>query len=452
MAPPAVAAELPGPPPELAPELTPESDPLSRPLLDSDPFGIRASLTATKTTPSGAPEPEDIPVVFKPTPQPEPSPEPSPTPAPEPTLPQPAATNSVDDKPISDDDFVAPEGWVAAPLPQDPPADQVVSGGQSPRDRKVLAAWGCALVVGMVLLGAAALHVGPDWLDGVGAIAVLTTYAWAVTARTGGRQVLFSILALVIGVVAVLVDGPVLRSGAAVLTCVVSGVLAVVITVPARNFIAAAREVVVATAVASVGAFATVGFAPSASTTRFEYVTLAVGFAVLFSLVWRFAAGLHGLGTRGLAIVVVGTVVLVGSLVYTELLRHFEVSTMFSTGSDFSEWLRGTIGAVPRPITFLLGVPALVWGVHMRARRRQGWWVCTFGAAATLPVAQRLVNLDTSYVEAGLQTTYSVAIGLLVGYAVIRLDLRFTGQRGARARAAEEAHAVRPEPPRFAPL
>src|SRR5690606_26115724 len=101
VAPPAVAAELPGPPPELAPELTPESDPLSRPLLDADPFGIRAALTATKTTPSGAPEPEDIPVVFKPTPQPEPipepspepRPEPSPTPAPEQTLPRPAATN-----------------------------------------------------------------------------------------------------------------------------------------------------------------------------------------------------------------------------------------------------------------------------------------------------------------------------------------------------------------------
>src|SRR5690606_19450333 len=135
-------------------------------------------------------------------------------------------------------------------------------------------------------------------------------------------------------------------------------VLAVVITVPARNFLTAVREVVIATAVASVGAFATVGFAPSASTTRFEYVTLAVGFAVVFALVWRFAAGLHGLGTRGLAIVVVGTVVLVGSLAYTELLRHFEVTTMVSSGSDFSEWLRGTIGAVPRPITVLLGVPA----------------------------------------------------------------------------------------------
>lgn len=444
-APPALAAELSGAPPALSPE----SDPLARPLLDDDPFGIRAALTSGAATASGAPEPEDIAVVLDAAPPAAREPARRPEPAPAPDVP---AVQQADEAPISEADFVAPEGWVAAQLPQDPPAGAVVASGQAPRDRRVLAAWSFVLLAGMILLGAAALHLGPGWLDGAGAVAVLTTYAWAVTARTGGRQVLFSVLALVIGAAAVLLDGAVVRSGAAVLTCVVSGVLAVVITVPARNFFTAVREVVIATAVASVGAFATVGFAPSASTTRFEYVTLGVGFAVLFALVWRFAAGLHGLGTRGLAIVVVGTVVLVGSLVYTELLRHFEVSTMVSPGSDFSESLRGTIGAAPRPITFLLGVPALVWGVHMRARRRQGWWVCTFGAAATLPVAQRLVNLDTSYVEAGLQTTYGVALGLLVGYAVIRLDLHFTGQRGARARAAEQAHAVRPEPRRFAPL
>ncbi|WP_158648103.1 hypothetical protein [Nocardioides houyundeii] len=100
----------------------------------------------------------------------------------------------------------------------------------------------------------------------------------------------------------------------------------------------------------------------------------------------------------------------------------------------------------------LLGVPALAWGVHMRARRRQGWWVCTFGAAAMLPVAQGLVDLDTSYVEGGLQAAYGVGLGLLVGFLVIRLDLLLTGSRGRRARAVEEQHALRPEPSRFSSL
>lgn len=318
--------------------------------------------------------------------------------------------------------------------------------------RSRLSFWTVVLAVGVIALAAAALHVGPEWLGGAGAVLVLTTYSWAAAARTGGRQVVFAVVAFVIGVSALVVDGSVLRSGAAVLTCVVSGVLAVVLTVPARNFVLAVREVVLATAIASIGAYATVGFEPVASAVRFNYLTLALGFGALLLLVWRFAAGLHGLGTRGLVILGAGTLLLTVSLAYTEALRHFGVTAMTQPLEYFTDWSRDTIGAAPRMLTVLLGVPALVWGVHMRARRRQGWWVCTFGAAATLPVAQRLVNLDTSYVEAGLQTAYSVALGILVGWVLIRVDQQMSGTRGARARAAEEHEAVRPEPRRFSSL
>src|SRR3954452_12070226 len=41
-------------------------------------------------------------------------------------------------------------------------------------------------------------------------------------------------------------------------------------------------------------------------------------------------------------------------------------------------WSRNHLGAFPRPIEAVLGVPALAWGCHMRARRRQGWWLCAF--------------------------------------------------------------------------
>ncbi len=320
------------------------------------------------------------------------------------------------------------------------------------RSWQLLAAAAAVLLAGCVALALAALHAGPGWLDGAGAVAVLTTYAWALMGRTGGRQVVFGVLALVIGLAAVLGDSEVLRSGAAVMTCVVSGVLAVVLTVPARTFAGVVREVVVATTVASVGAFATVGFEPVASSVRFEHVTLALGFLVTFILVWRFGAGLHGLGTRGLVTVLVGTVLLAGSLLYAEMLRRYDVSAVVGPTNAAVDWSRDTLGAAPSPILVLLGVPALAWGVHMRARRRQGWWVCAFGAAATLDVAKTLVNWDTSYVEAGLQQVYGVALGLLVGYGVIRLDLRLTGQRGRRARAAEAEHAVRPEPRRFGSL
>lgn len=318
--------------------------------------------------------------------------------------------------------------------------------------RSRLGFWSVVLAIGVAALAAAALHVGPEWLAGAGAVLVLTTYSWAAAARTGGRQVVSSVVAFLIGTSALLVDGAVLRSGAAVLTCVVSGVLAVVLTVPARSFAAAVREVVMATAIASIGAYATVGFEPVASAVRFNYLTLALGFGALLFLVWRFAAGLHGLGTRGLVILGVGALLLTVSLAYTEALRHFGVTTLTQPLEALTAWSRDTIGAAPRLLTVLLGVPALVWGVHMRARRRQGWWVCTFGAAATLPVAQRLVNINTSYVEAGLQTAYSVALGVLVGWVLIRVDQQLTGTRGARARAAEEHEAVRPEPRRFSSL
>ena len=100
----------------------------------------------------------------------------------------------------------------------------------------------------------------------------------------------------------------------------------------------------------------------------------------------------------------------------------------------------------------LLGVPALVWGCHMRARRRQGWWVCAFGVAATVPLAQALVDPEGSFLEAALRGLYSVVLGLGLGYLVVRADLALTGPRGRRGRRAEEATAHRPEPSRFAEL
>ena len=90
---------------------------------------------------------------------------------------------------------------------------------------------------------------------------------------------------------------------------------------------------------------------------------------------------------------------------------------------DGVRWMRDTIGASPRPILAFLGVPALVWGTHMRARRRQGWWVCAFGVTATIPLAQGLLDPAGSFVEAGLVAAYSLVPGLLLGYLVVRADL-----------------------------
>ncbi|WP_182525220.1 hypothetical protein [Nocardioides dongkuii] len=308
----------------------------------------------------------------------------------------------------------------------------------------VLAGLGC-LVAGMV-------PVGPAVLPGIGAVAVAAAYSWALAARTGGRPILFGALAVVLGVVVLVTDQDQLRTGAAVATCAVSAVLGVVATVPARRYVEAARECVVAVLVAAVGALATVGFEPSVDLLRFEYVTLVLALAGAFGVVYRLGAGFHGLGRRGVAVVLLGAALLAVTLAYAELLRRYGTPGLVGNLLDAVRWSREHLGAFPRPIETVLGVPALVWGTHLRARRRQGWWVCAFGAAATTPVANSLMNPAIALSEVALSVTYGLLVGLVIGYVVVRVDLAFTGPRGRRARRAEEEAAVRPEPPRTSPL
>ena len=317
--------------------------------------------------------------------------------------------------------------------------------------RLPVAAWVVMVLAGLAALIAALVPVGPAWLDGVGAVTVTSAYAWALAARTGGRPVVFGSLALALGVAVLLLDDQRLSTGAAVLTCVVSSVLAVMATVPAVRFVQAAREVVIAVLLASVGALATVGFQPVITLARFEYATLGLALLGAFGVVYRLGAGLHGLGRRGVVIVLVGTGVLAVTLVYAEVLRRYGSPGLVTSLLDAVHWSRDHLGAFPRPIESVLGIPALAWGCHMRARRRQGWWVCAFGVAATAPVAQSLLNPAISLVESALSVGYGVVVGLLIGFVMIRVDLAITGPRGSRgagARRAEEATAVRPEPAR----
>ena len=81
------------------------------------------------------------------------------------------------------------------------------------------------------------------------------------------------------------------------------------------------------------------------------------------------------------------------TLAYAEVLRRYGAPELVDTLLD---GVAGALEHARRPSRArsqaLLGVPALVWGIHMRARRRQGWWVCAFGVAATVPVAHALLD------------------------------------------------------------
>lgn len=308
------------------------------------------------------------------------------------------------------------------------------------------------VLVGLGLVAASAAGYGHELLSRAGACVIATAYVWSLAARTGGRPLVFGGLAAFAGVGVIVADMDVLTTGAAVMTSIVSAVLAVMVTVPGVRFVQAAREAVLAVGIAAIGGVATVGFEPAISLARFEYVTLGLSLVGALLVVFRLGAGLHGLGRRGIFTVLVGSVLLALTLAYAELLRRYGTPALVESLFDVVRWSRSTLGAFPRPIEALLGIPALTWGCHMRARRRQGWWVCAFGVAATAPVANALLNTTVTRAESALAVIYALVVGIAVGFLVIRVDLRLTGPRGRRGRRAEEATALRPEPARTSAL
>jgi hypothetical protein len=312
-------------------------------------------------------------------------------------------------------------------------------------------AWLLVVLASAAALVAALLGYVGDWLADVGAVATSTAYAWGLAGRTGGRPVIFSLLARVLGGVVVAVDENALRSGAAVVTAVLTAVFAVMVTVPAGGFIAAVRETIVALVLSAIGALATLGWAPVVDLHRFEYTVLGLSLVGSFLTVYRLGSGFHGLGTRGIVIVVAGSLMLALTVGYAELLQRYGTHSLVETLDDAVRWSHHNLGAFPRPIIALLGVPALTWGTHMRARRRQGWWVCAFGVALTAPVAYSLIDPGRSVREVSLATGYGVVIGLVLAFVLIRLDLRLSGRgsaRGRRQAEIDEVTMVRPEPGR----
>jgi hypothetical protein len=341
-------------------------------------------------------------------------------------------------------------------------ADDGTSSAPSPGPRRDLGrlwralglgGWLVVVVGGTVALGGFLLGHGPSWLGGAGAVAVSTAYTWALAVRTGGRPVVFGLLTLVIGGVTVGLGADVLRTGAAVLTVVAAAVLAVVATVPAVRVWQALREAVVAVLVAVVGCVAALGYEPLVAPTRFTYATLGLALALVFVLVHRLGAGLHGLGRRGIVMVVTGSVLLAGLIAYAELLRRYGSSGLVDSLMDGRRWAEDHLGGAPRPLQTLLGIPALVWGCHQRARRRQGWWACAYGVVGTATIAPLLTEPGMGWHELLVTEAASLVVGGSLGAVVILLDVALTsGGRGRRSRRAEAAAAVRPEPSRTRPL
>jgi hypothetical protein len=316
-----------------------------------------------------------------------------------------------------------------------------------------------ALVVLAACVGVVAVRVSADVPDGVREVSagvLSTALAVALAVRTGGRPIWASLLAAVLAAVALVLDWKPLLDGAAVGTGVLAATLGVMVTIPAATFARAIREAVVATAVGWVGALGVVAYGPRArldvDLVRFRYAVLALALVGAIALVYRLGAGLHGLGRRGYVVAAAAVLVLAFALAYSEAIAQWGSRDLVGTIDDFRDSTKDLLHAVPHPIMALLGYPALIWGVFMRARRRQGWWVCAFGVAVTAPTATRLVAQQVNTTGVVLGAVYSVVVGVLLGYLLIRVDQALTGTHGQRARRDEEAGALRPEPARFRPL
>ncbi len=267
--------------------------------------------------------------------------------------------------------------------------------------------------------------------------------------RSGGRGLPVFVLAALVGGAAVATQSPTLLAGAAVATGVLAACLAVLATTPARSFARAVLEVVIAQVLATAGALAVAGFAVDLDPDRLRYTVLGLALVAAVALVYRLGGGLHGLGRGGALMFGAALVLLVVGLAYTAALTHWGSPAVRLDLESARTWMHDRLGGVPRPLEVLLGVPALAWGVTMRARRRQGWWVCAFGTAATATAATRLVVDDWSQTTL-LGAAYGVVLGLVVGFVVIRVARLVQGSPGRRAARLEATH--RPEPPRLHPL
>lgn len=294
----------------------------------------------------------------------------------------------------------------------------------------------------------------PDRVAPTGSALLTVLFMVALTHRCGGRVVLWAGLTLVVSVGWLVWDPSWLTAAMAVVGAVSSGVFAVMSTRPAATWWRAVVEAFIAAAIAGTGAIAVAGFEAEVLTQRYNVAVHLLSLVLTIGVVWGLGAGLHGLGRRGLVMILGGALLITFVLVYGAVLRTYGSDAVTGTVDDTVAWSRDTFGGVPRPTEVLVGFPALVWGVSTRSGRRQGWWMCAFGVIGTGTITTSLVSANAVADYVALSSVYSVVLGVLIGLVVRRVDQLLTGNGsgGRRSRRQEAETQIRPEPPRTAAL
>ena len=321
---------------------------------------------------------------------------------------------------------------------------------ESPRTARllmfgVLIAW----IIGTLAAGTSVVAVDIPWdVERPGAGLLLIVFSVGLTHRVGGHMRIWGSLAAVLSIAAVASEANVLLAAAAAVSAVLAAVWAVVITRPAVTVLEAVREYVLAIVVALSGTVAVAAWNAPVDYQRFNLVVLTVALGLAITVVWNLGAGLHGLGRQNLLILAGVAALVLLVLAYSSFVRTHGSQMITDTISDLVIWMRQSFGGVPRPVEVFIGFPALIVGVSMRSRNREGWWILVFAVIGTGVLSTSLVSPGAFPSYIGLSTLYSSILGLLVGLVARHFAVRDRSSRAARVVEPER----RIEPPRLAAL
>jgi len=304
-------------------------------------------------------------------------------------------------------------------------------------------------VVGTLGAATSVIDTGaPTWIERPCAALLMVVFAVGLTHRGGGHLRLWVPIVAVLGVLALTMETNMLLAASAAVTAVLSAVWAVLVTRPAASAVSAIGEYVVALSVALSGTVGVAAWNAPVQYQRFNLIVLAAALGLAITLVWNLGAGLHGLGRQNFAILAGVAALVVLVLVYSSFVRSHGSQSLVRVLGDAVIWTRETFSGVPRPVQVFIGFPALILGVSMRSKRREGWWILVFAVVGTGVLTTSLVTPGAFPTYIGMSALYSSILGLGVG---LLLRGQVVKDRSARAaRAIDEV--VRVEPPRFAPL
>lgn len=320
----------------------------------------------------------------------------------------------------------------------------------SPRTaRIVMVVMFVAWIVGTVGAGTAVVAVdNPTWVERPSAALLMIVFTIGLTHRGGGFMRIWLPLVTLLAIAAVVLETNMLLAASAAVTAVIAAVWAVMVTRPASSALKATGEYVLTLLVALSGTVAVAAWNAPVNYQRFNLAVLTIALVLAITLVWNLGAGLHGLGRQNFLILAGVAAVVLLILVYSSFVRSNGSQSLIRFLDDAVIWTRQNINGVPRPVEVFVGFPALIVGVSLRSKRRDGWWIQVFAVIGTGVMTTSLVTPGAFPTYIGLSTLYSAILGLIVGLIIRQQVVK---ERSARAaRAIEEV--VRVEPPRFAPL